>query len=131
MGSAQNPDHVRRELARRAEARAEQRVREELLASEHGRIAGALIAGEYGEQELVRAREQVAKWKRDGTCSSWYVKRWSEILFGPPSEVAMRMRGIEAGERRALYQNTPFGFLLSERVRSILQAEAASAGISM
>lgn len=88
-----------------------------MLAAEHDRIARALSAREFGDRELARAREQVEKWRRDGTCSAWYVKRWSETLSGSPSEVAGRMHGLEAGERRALYQNTPFGFLLSEQVR--------------
>ena len=41
------------------------------------------------------------------------------------------MRGLAGDERKALLQNTPFGFLLSERVRSALKIEAERAGIPM
>lgn len=105
------------ERARRMEARAKQRLRQDVLASEHERIAAALANGEFGERELARAREQVAKWIRGATCGAWYAKRWSEILSGTPAAVAVRLRGLEADERRALVQNTPFGFLLTDRVR--------------
>ena len=105
------------ERAHRTEARARQRAREDVLTSEHERIAMALADSEIGETELARARDQVAKWIRDRTCSSWYANRWSEILSGSPGDVAVRLRGLAGDERKALFQNTPFGFLLSERVR--------------
>lgn len=105
------------ESALRAEARAKQRARDELLLSEHERIAIALANSEYGEAELARAREQVGKWERDQTCSLWYVRKWSQILLGAPGAVAERMRAIAPEERMALVQNTPFGFLLADQVR--------------
>ncbi|MEW6690978.1 MAG: hypothetical protein AB1452_18030 [Pseudomonadota bacterium] len=110
-------DRDAREDARRSEARAQQRARDELLLSEHERIAAELAAAKLGDPELARAREQVGKWRRDHTCSDWYVHRWTEILSGPPTAVAQRLRALEAGERMALVQNTPFGFLLAEQVR--------------
>ena len=105
------------EHALRVEARARQHERDQARADEHERIAAGLEAGEMGERELIRAREQVAKWERHEICSHRYVEYWRAILAGSALEVARRMRGIEASERAALYQNTPFGFLLSERVR--------------
>lgn len=109
--------HGRLEHALRVEARARQRAREEMLVSEHDRIAARLVAGQIGERELVQARQRVAEWIRNGTCSPSYTKRWSKILSGRPNEVADRLRGINADWRNALFQNTPFGFLLTERVR--------------
>jgi hypothetical protein len=101
----------------RLAARAMQRARDEAIASEHDRIAAGLAGAEFGETELARARRHVGEWVQNGTCSSWYANRWSEILSGPPAAVASRMRALAGDERRALFQNTPFGFLLSERVR--------------
>lgn len=110
-------DREESERALRSAARAGQRARDELLLSEHERIAVAFATAEYGVAELNRARDQVAKWVRDGTCSQWYAKRWSQILSGSPAAVAAQLRMLESEERMALVQNTPFGFLLAEQVR--------------
>ncbi|MGH7186164.1 MAG: hypothetical protein ACREIB_07815, partial [Pseudomonadota bacterium] len=93
-------------------------AKQDILVSEHERIAAALASSEIGERELAQARDQVAKWIRGATCSPRYVKRWSKILAGSPVEVADRLLEIEVEERNALFQNTPFGFLLTDRVRS-------------
>jgi hypothetical protein len=110
-------DRKESERALRSAARAGQRARDELLLSEHERIAAAFASAKYGDAQLNRAREQVGKWIRDGTCSQWYAKRWSQILSGSPAAVAAQLRMLEAEERMALVQNTPFGFLLAKQVR--------------
>ncbi len=84
---------------------------------EHERIAAGLATSAIGENEMARAREQIRKWILGRTCSPWYASRWTEILAGPPIAVAGKLRDLEADERRALFQNTPFGFLLTDRVR--------------
>lgn len=94
-----------------------QQMRDELLVSEHARIAAAFADASYGIDELSRARNQVDKWMRDRTCSPWYVQKWSQMLLGTPAAVAEKMRAVDPEERMALFQNTPFGFLLADRVR--------------
>jgi transcriptional regulator with XRE-family HTH domain len=99
-------------VAARAAARAAQRLREESLARAHERIAAKLAIGKAGPQALARARAQVAKWQEHGICSDWYVRRWNAILQGSPRRVAARLIDLEGPEARALFQNTPFGFLV-------------------
>ena len=65
----------------------------------------------------LQAAGAVAKWIRGRICSPRYSSRWAKILAGSPGTVASRLRALEKSERSALFQNTPFGFLLRDRVR--------------
>ena len=111
------PDSHLLQKARRGEAQERQRAYEARLAREHDRVAAGLALGALGAPDLVRARRQVARWVKQGTCSPWYARRWSEILAGKPAEAAARLLALEEGEQKALYQNTPFGFLVGARAR--------------
>ena len=102
----------------RMEARGKQRLYEEKLGRAHERIAAKLALGEIGPGALKRAREQVRKWHEHRICSKWYVDRWSRILEGPGPRVASKMLGLDGAEARALFQNTPFGFLVREQLRA-------------
>jgi HTH-type transcriptional regulator/antitoxin HipB len=102
----------------RSEARARQRLREERLARAHDRIAARLALGEIRADAIARARAQVAKWQAQRICSKWYVQRWTAILRGPARSIAARLLALEPADARALFQNTPFGFL----VRAELEA---------
>lgn len=96
----------------RLEARARQRLRDESLALAHARIAARLALGEIGPPEIERARAQVAKWEEQRICSKWYVQRWRAILRGSGRSIASRLLALEPSDARALFQNTPFGFLV-------------------
>ncbi len=106
------------ELLERASARAQQAIREQKLARAHERIAAMLALDELGEQDLDRARAQVAKWSEHQLCSQWYVAQWTGILDGAPRDVAARLIRLAPGDAKALFQNTPFGFL----VRNLMHA---------
>lgn len=100
------------------QARAMQTLREEKLARAHDRIAALLALGKIAARDVERARSQVRKWAEQQICSQWYVDRWSVILAGPRREIAARMLALETQDARALFQNTPFGFLVRDFMRA-------------
>lgn len=97
------------------EARARQDLYEEKLARAHERIAAMLALGVVDPGQ---ARGQVRKWADQQICSQWYVDRWSAILAGEGPQVAQKILALEKQDAKALFQNTPFGFL----VRAFLRA---------
>lgn len=97
------------ELARRRQARAEEALRLAARRERHLRIAVDLALGRPDAlRSLDEARDMVRLWKRDGTCSPFYVDGWSKVLRGRPAHVARRIQGIEAQWLDAMLQNTPF-----------------------
>jgi HTH-type transcriptional regulator / antitoxin HipB len=102
----------------RLEARAKQRLYEERLGRAHERIAAKLALGELEPGAIERARDQVRKWDEHRICSKWYVERWSEILDGPDPRIASRLLSLDKADAKALFQNTPFGFLVREQLRA-------------
>ncbi len=101
-----------------AEARAAQMLREEKLARAHDRIAVLLALGKIPASDVARARSQVRKWADQQICSQWYIDRWSAILAGSKREIASRIVALEKEEAKALFQNTPFGFLVRDFLRA-------------
>ncbi len=104
--------------AAQVEARAKQSLYEEKLARAHDRIAARLALEAIDSADLERARSQVRKWSEERICSRWYIDRWSRILSGSGSEIAAKLLALGKDDAKALFQNTPFGFL----VRAILRA---------
>lgn len=100
------------------EARGRQDLYEEKLARAHERIAAMLALDAVNPGALEQARGQVRKWADQQICSQWYVDRWSGILAGTGAQVAQKILALEKQDAKALFQNTPFGFL----VRTILRA---------
>jgi len=102
----------------RIEARAKQNLYEERLARAHDRIAAALALGQFGAAEIGRARSQVRKWEEHSLCSRWYIDRWRAILHGTGRQVAANLLAMGKEDARALFQNTPFGFLVRDFLRA-------------
>jgi len=100
------------------EARGRQDLYEEKLARAHERIAAMLALDAVGPDALEQARGQVRKWADQQICSQWYVDRWNDILAGAGREVAQKILALDKADAQALFQNTPFGFL----VRAFLRA---------
>ena len=100
------------------QARGRQDLYEERLARAHERIAALLALDAVDPGALAQARGQVRKWAAQELCSQWYVDRWSDILAGTGREVAQKILALERQDAKALFQNTPFGFL----VRAFLRA---------
>lgn len=99
-------------------ARGRQDVYDEKLARAHDRIAAMLALNALDPGALEQARGQVRKWADQQICSQWYVDRWSGILAGSGRQVAQKILALDVQDARALFQNTPFGFL----VRTFLRA---------
>lgn len=59
------------------------------------------------------AREAVDLWKRERTCSAFYVEGWSKVLRGDAAQVARRIRNIDSQWLDAMLQNTPFSRALA------------------
>lgn len=102
----------------RLEARAKQAAYEARLARAHDRIAAALALGQVSARDIARARAQVARWAEHRICSGWYVARWGRILEGTRREIAARLLALEKEDAGALFQNTPFGFLVRDYLRA-------------
>lgn len=116
--SVQSGAEVQPGASARVEARAKQDAYEARLARAHDRIAASLALGQVSGRDIERARKQVDKWAEQRICSGWYVEQWRRILEGTGREIAARLLALEKEEAKALFQNTPFGFLVREYLRA-------------
>ena len=97
------------ELAERARLRIEEALKRARRRTDHLKVALDLSFGKPAAlRALHDARDMVALWRRDRTCSARYIKEWSRILAGTPSQVARKIRDIDEQWLDALLQNTPF-----------------------
>jgi transcriptional regulator with XRE-family HTH domain len=97
------------ELAGRRQARAEESLRLAARRERHLRLALDLALGRPGAlRALEAARAMVRLWKTAGTCSPFYIERWSKVLRGEPTRVARRIGRIDPEWLDAMLQNTPF-----------------------
>ena len=77
---------------------------------QHLRLALDLALGRPRSAAILeRARAMVALWRRNRTCSEFYIDGWSRVLKGDPPRVARSIRDIEPEWLDAMLQNTPFG----------------------
>jgi hypothetical protein len=101
-------DSVREERRR---ARVEHKARLERQLHRHLRLAVELASDPRGARNRIRkAREVVALWRRNRTCSPFYIKRWSLLLAQRPGELARSMASLGEWEA-ALFQNTPWSWV--------------------
>ena len=106
-----------REKTARIEARAKQGLYEQKLARAHERVAAMLAPDAVDPGAIKRARGQVRKWADNKICSQWYVDQWTGILAGSGRQIALKILKLEESAAKALFQNTPFGFLVREQMR--------------
>jgi hypothetical protein len=97
-------------MAERRLARLEQDVRIERQRNRHLRLALELT-GDLREarRRIARAKAVVELWRRNRSCSPFYIRRWSALLALPPGELARAMAGLGEWED-ALFQNTPWSW---------------------
>ena len=94
----------------RRRARLEQRAALERRRNRHLRLAVELASNRKSARNLIaQARSVVELWRRNKTCSPFYVKRWSSLLALSPGELARRMASLGEWED-ALFQNTPWSW---------------------
>ena len=90
-----------RRLARLEHGQALERRR-----NRHYRLAVDLAADEKAARAVIaRARERVDLWRGKGTCSPYYVDRWSHLLDLPPRALAKAMTSLGDWED-AMFQNS-------------------------
>lgn len=101
-GSA--PEHNR--LA----ARMAHRERLHAQRERHLRLAVELAADPRAARgKIARAKEVVELWHRNRSCSPHYIKRWTQLLALPPSQLARRLASLGEWED-AMFQNTPWSW---------------------
>lgn len=89
-------------------ARLEQEVKRLERRGRHLRLALRLVADESAAAELVaKARQRVDLWRRNRSCSPFYINRWSQVLALPPREIAKEMSSLGEWED-AMLQNSPW-----------------------
>ena len=94
-----------RRLARLEHGQALERRR-----NRHYRLAIDLVADEKAARAMIaRARERVDLWRGKGTCSPYYVDRWSHLLDLPPRALAKAMTSLGDWED-AMFQNSPWSW---------------------
>ena len=59
--------------------------------------------------KIARTKKSVELWHRNRSCSPHYIKRWTELLALPPSQLARRMASLADWED-AMFQNTPWSW---------------------
>lgn len=101
-GGAPEPGRLAARMAHRERLHA-QRER-------HLRLAVELAADARAARgKIARAMKVVELWRRNRSCSPHYVRRWTELLALPPSQLARRMASLADWED-AMFQNTPWSW---------------------
>lgn len=96
--------------AERRQARLDQSARLERQRNRHLRLALDLTGDRReARRRIARAKAVVELWRRNGTCSPFYIRRWSALLALPPGDLARAMAGLGEWED-ALFQNTPWSW---------------------
>lgn len=107
---AESPD-----LADRRRLRLEEALKLSQRREAHFRLAADLA---LGRREALRALEEargmVQLWKRDRTCSEFYIAGWSKVLAGDCGQVAGAMRDMDQRWLDAMLQNTPLGRVVAD-----------------
>lgn len=80
----------------------------------HLRLALDLAADDDGlaAQKVEKARERVELWRRNKSCSPFYIERWSQLLALPPRKIAREMSSFGEWED-AFFQNSPWSWIWS------------------
>ncbi|NDP41277.1 MAG: helix-turn-helix transcriptional regulator [Aromatoleum sp.] len=98
------PDHARKH------ARLEQHWKREVQRTRHFRLAIELAHDERAAVAMIaKARERVELWRNKGSCSPYYIERWSQLLALPPRTLAKEMALLGEWED-ALFQNSPWSW---------------------
>lgn len=99
-----------RVLVERRAARAAQLLIEKDRLIKHQKLAiDLLLMSKVKRAELIRrAREEVARWRRDRLCSPDYADRWDDLLSRPVEELARAMGSDSLEWGPALRQNSPW-----------------------
>lgn len=69
------------------------------------------------DEILHRASARIKLWQEQKLCSDYYIRFWSSVVRAGDTET-FKSKVLNASKRRsaAMMQNTPFSFLLRERI---------------
>jgi transcriptional regulator with XRE-family HTH domain len=91
-------------------ARLEQEIKRLERRERHLRLAVRIAEDESAAAALVaRARQRVDLWRRNRSCSPFYIDRWSQVLALRPREIAKEMASLGEWED-AMLQNSPWSW---------------------
>lgn len=91
-------------------ARLEHEIKQLERRDRHLRLAMRLAEDESAAAALVaRARQRADLWRRNRSCSPFYIDRWSRVLALPPREIAKEMASLGEWED-AMFQNSPWSW---------------------
>ena len=94
----------------RLRARLEQHRKLEQQRSRHYRLAIDLAGdGKAAASMIAKARTRVDLWRRNATCSPYYIERWLQLLALTPRKLAKAMSSLGEWED-ALFQNSPWSW---------------------
>jgi hypothetical protein len=97
----------------RQQARLEQQQKLEQQRSRHLRLVIKLADDAQAAARMIaKARERVELWRRKGTCSPYYIERWSRLLRLGPRKIAREMASLGEWED-AMFQNSPWSWAWS------------------
>jgi transcriptional regulator with XRE-family HTH domain len=91
-------------------ARLEQEIRLRQQRERHLRLAIELVEDESAAAaKVAKAKERVELWRKNRSCSPFYIDRWSQLLAQPPHKIAKEMSSL--GEwQDAMFQNSPWSW---------------------
>jgi transcriptional regulator with XRE-family HTH domain len=90
-------------------ARLEEEIKRLERRERHLRLAVRLTEDESAAALVARARQRVHLWRRNRSCSPFYIDRWSRVLALPPREIAKEMATLGEWED-AMLQNSPWSW---------------------
>lgn len=98
-------------LDERRRARMEHQANLYQKRSRHLRLAVDLASNPaHARRQIAKAKDRVELWRRNKTCSPFYIKRWSAMLALPPGQLARRMTSLGEWED-ALFMNSPWSWI--------------------
>jgi len=94
-------------------ARLEQELKLRQQRERHLRLAIDLVDDEAAAAaKVAKAKERVELWRKNRTCSQFYIDRWSQILAQPPRKMAKEMSSL-GDWQDAMFQNSPWSWAWS------------------
>ena len=91
-------------------ARLEQEIKRLERRERHLRLAVHIAGDESAAAALVaKARQRLDLWRRNRSCSPFYIDRWSQALALSPREIAKEMASLGEWED-AMLQNSPWSW---------------------
>lgn len=104
-----------KDIAERRQARQQLSLRMLTLQNAHLRVALDLLLDEpAANAALSTARDMVALWAREKTCSAFYIDSWRRLLSGSSRDVGEALARMDKNWEPALLQNSPFGARLNQ-----------------